>query len=262
MAKIGTVLALARYFSSLGINEIRSAKHLVPALVVVALPVALVVVQPDLGTALSILFVSAMMFFMAGVKKKYFGIVALCAVILLPAVWTFGLREYQKNRVVIFLNPEKDIMGSGYHITQSKITIGSGGFSGKGYLRGTQSHLNFLPEKQTDFIFTMFAEEFGMAGALVLFAIVAGILFQCFKVAFLCRSHFGKLLVLGVSANFFVYFFVNTAMVMGLLPVVGVPSPLLSYGGTSILTILFGFGLVECCNVHRDELISAKSSYL
>ena len=153
-------------------------------------------------------------------------------------------------------------MGSGYHITQSKITIGSGGMSGKGYLEGTQSHLNFLPEKQTDFIFTMLAEEFGLLGCLGLFAIIMGILWRCYFVAFASRNPFGRLLSLGLATNFFVYFALNTAMVMGLLPVVGVPSPLLSYGGTSVLTILFGFGLVECCFVHSDMIVSTKSSYI
>ena len=153
-------------------------------------------------------------------------------------------------------------MGSGYHITQSKITLGSGGFWGKGYLQGTQSHLNFLPEKQTDFIFTMFAEEFGMFGCLCLFALIIAVLWQCNRVAFASRNTFGKLLTLGLAANFFVYFFINTAMVMGLLPVVGVPSPLLSYGGTAMMTILLSFGLIECCYVHSDMLISSKSDYL
>jgi rod shape determining protein RodA len=201
-------------------------------------------------------------FFLAGVRWWKFAILFAIALAALPLVWRYGLRDYQRERVLIFLNPEQDVMGSGYHITQSKITIGSGGFWGKGYLEGTQSHLNFLPEKQTDFIFTMIAEEFGMFGCLLLFALVMAILWQCYRTAFVSRNNFGRLLTLGIAVNFFVYFFINTAMVMGLLPVVGVPSPLLSYGGTSMLAILFGFGLVECSYVHSDMLISSKSSYI
>ena len=261
-AKIGLVLALARYFAALGVNEVKSIKYLIPAMVLAGLPVLLVLPQPDLGTAMMLVFVAAAIFFAVGVKTKYFVVIAVAAMVSLPIVWTYGLRDYQRQRVVIFLNPENDMLGSGYHIAQSKITIGSGGMTGKGYLKGSQSHLNFLPEKQTDFAFTMFAEEFGFMGAMFFFVLVFGIMWQCIKVAYLSRSQFGKLLAFGVGANFFVYFFINTSMVMGLLPVVGVPSPLISYGGTSVLAILFGFGLVQNCNVHRDELISAKSSYL
>ena len=261
-AKIGVVLALARYFSGLGMNEIRSIKHLIIPALIVGLPVLLVVMQPDLGTALSIAIVATLMFFIVGVEVRNFVAIALAAMLAAPVVWTFGLHDYQKSRILIFLDPERDVMGGGYHIMQSKITIGSGGIAGKGYLQGTQSHLNFLPEKQTDFIFTMFVEEFGMIGALVLFAIIAGILARVWRIAYESRSNFGKMLAAGVGINFFVYFFVNTAMVMGLLPIVGVPSPLLSYGGTSMIVILFGFGLAQNCYVHKDEMISGKSSYL
>lgn len=260
--KIALVLALSKYFAALSINEIRSNYYLVFPAFLVALPVGLVLTQPDLGTAMTLLFVSAIVFFIAGVQWWKFGVLILIGIIALPVVWQYGLHDYQKQRIIIFMNPEKDIMGSGYHITQSKISLGSGGFWGKGYLQGTQSHLNFLPEKQTDFIFTMFAEEFGMFGCLILFALIIAILYQCYRVAFASRNNFGKLLALGLGANFFVYFFINTAMVMGLLPVVGVPSPLLSYGGTAMLTIFFGFGLIECCYVHSDMLISSKSDYL
>ncbi len=260
--KIALVLALSKYFAALSINEIRSNYYLLFPALLVALPVGLVLTQPDLGTAMTLIFVSAIVFFIAGVQWWKFGILFLIGIIALPVVWKYGLHDYQKQRIVIFMNPEKDIMGSGYHITQSKISLGSGGFWGKGYLQGTQSHLNFLPEKQTDFIFTMFAEEFGMFGCLILFALIMAILYQCYRVAFASRNNFGKLLSLGLAANFFVYFFINTAMVMGLLPVVGVPSPLLSYGGTAMLTLFFGFGLIECCFIHSDMLISSKSNYL
>lgn len=260
--KIALVLALSKYFAALSINEIRNNYYLLFPLMLVLLPVGLVLEQPDLGTAMMLLIVSGIIFFIVGVQWWKF--VAILGIVLLsfPIIWKYGLHDYQKERIIIFLNPEKDIMGSGYHITQSKISLGSGGFWGKGYLEGTQSHLNFLPEKQTDFIFTMFAEEFGMFGSLLLFLLIIGILWQCYKVAFASRNNFGKLLSLGLGVNFFIYFFINTAMVMGLLPVVGVPSPLLSYGGTAMLTIFYGFGLIECCYVHSDMLISSKSDYL
>jgi rod shape determining protein RodA len=262
MMKVGLVLALAKYFAGLSINEIRSDYYLIFPCMLAFFPTLLVVAQPDLGTAMSLLVVSAIVFFIAGVQWWKFGIVILVAALSFPFIWKYGLYDYQRARVVIFLNPEQDVMGSGYHITQSKITIGSGGLTGKGYLEGTQSHLNFLPEKQTDFIFTMLAEEFGLFGCLALFVLVMGILWRCYRIAFTSRNNFGRLLSLGIATNFFVYFFINTMMVMGLLPVVGVPSPLLSYGGTSVLTILFGFGLAECCYVHNDMLVSTKSSYI
>lgn len=260
--KIALVLALSKYFAALSINEIRSNYYLVFPLGLVGLPVLLVLLQPDLGTAMMLVFVSGIVFFIAGVQWWKFCAIFMLVLVAFPVIWQYGLHDYQKQRIVIFMNPEKDIMGSGYHITQSKISLGSGGFWGKGYLQGTQSHLNFLPEKQTDFIFTMFAEEFGMFGCLMLFALIIAILWQCYRVAFVSRNTFGKLLALGLGANFFVYFFINTAMVMGLLPVVGVPSPLLSYGGTAMLTLFFGFGLIECCYIHSDMLISSKSDYL
>ena len=262
LMKIALVLALAKYFAALSINEIHRNYYLIFPSLLVLVPVGLVLEQPDLGTAMTLLLVSGIVFFISGVQLWKFGLIFLIAVLAFPIIWKYGLHDYQKERVIIFLNPEKDIMGSGYHITQSKITLGSGGFWGKGYLKGTQSHLNFLPEKQTDFIFTMFAEEFGMFGCLCLFGLIIGILWQCYKIAFASRNNFGKLLTLGLGANFFIYFFINTAMVMGLLPVVGVPSPLLSYGGTAMMTLLLGFGLIECCYVHSDMLISSKSDYL
>jgi len=260
--KIGLVMALAKYFAGVSIEDIRGWWALVPPGVMTAVPVVLVILQPDLGTALSLAFVAALMFFISGVQAWKFGAAFMVFLIIAPIAWRFVLHDYQRGRVLTFIDPSRDARGAGYHITQSKITIGSGGFWGKGYLEGTQSHLNFLPEKHTDFIFTMLAEEFGMFGALLYFAIIIGILWQCGKIALLSRNLFGKILALGVGINFFVYFFINTAMVMGLLPVVGMPSPLLSYGGTSIIAILFGFGLVQCASVHREQLISSKSSYL
>ena len=174
-------------------------------------------------------------------------------------VWQF-LHTYQKKRVLSFLNPESDPLGAGYHIIQSKIALGSGGIFGKGFLLGTQSHLNFLPEKQTDFIFTMLAEEFGLVGGLALLGIYVLLLIYGFTISLRCRNQFGRLLGMGVTTIFFLYVFINIAMVTGLLPVVGVPLPLISYGGTAMITLLFGFGLLMCVYIHRDVPIGRFSA--
>jgi rod shape determining protein RodA len=171
-----------------------------------------------------------------------------------PVIWPF-LKEYQKARVSTFLNPESDPLGAGYHSLQSKIAIGSGGVFGKGFMQGSQAHLSFLPERQTDFIFTMLAEEWGLVGGLVLLALYALVFIYGYAIAFRCRSQFGRLLALGITVNFFLYVFINTAMVMGLIPVVGVPLPLISYGGTAMLTVMFGMGLLMSAYVHRDTRI-------
>jgi rod shape determining protein RodA len=179
---------------------------------------------------------------------------------MIPVAWQF-LREYQKKRVLIFLNPEDDPLGAGYHITQSKIALGSGGLFGKGYMSGTQSRLNFLPEKQTDFIFTMYAEEWGMMGGLVLLVLYAMLIAFGYAIALRCRSQFGRLMAHGITTTFFLYFFINIAMVMGLVPVVGVPLPLISYGGTAMLSLLFGWGLVMSAYIHRDMPISRRGMH-
>jgi rod shape determining protein RodA len=174
-----------------------------------------------------------------------------------PIAWRM-LRDYQRTRLYTFLDPEQDPLGAGYHITQSKIALGSGGLFGKGFLLGTQTHLSFLPEKQTDFIFTMIAEEFGLVGALILLALYVVVIGYAFAIALRSRSLFGRLLGLGIAANFFLYAFINTAMVMGLIPVVGVPLPLISYGGTAMITMMLGFGLLMNVGVHRDVRISRR----
>ncbi len=260
--KISLVLALSKYFAGLNLNEIQNNYYLIFPFFLILVPVALVLKQPDLGTAMTLIFTSAFVLFISGVQKRKFLIVALIGMITLPFVWQYGLHNYQKQRIIIFLNPEKDIMGSGYHITQSKISLGSGGVFGKGYLKGTQSHLNFLPEKHTDFIFTMFAEEFGFIGSLLLFTLIFVIIYECYKIAFNSRNSFGKLLSLSLASNFFIYFLVNTSMVLGLIPVVGVPFPLLSYGGTASITLLIGFGLIQSAHIHGDMIISSKGDYL
>lgn len=251
LAKISTVMALARFYHGKELVDIRRLKSLIIPLSIVIIPVGLVVVQPDLGTAMTIVFAAGAMLFAAGVSVWLFigGLVIAAAAI--PIAWEF-MRPYQRNRVEIFLNPESDPLGAGFHITQSKIALGSGGISGKGYLQGTQSHLNFLPEKHTDFIFTMWAEEWGLFGGLFLIFILGLIILYGYWIAFRSRSQFGRLLAFGLTFNFSVYVMVNIGMVMGLLPVVGIPLPLMSYGGTAMITVMVAFGIIQSCNVHKD----------
>jgi rod shape determining protein RodA len=260
LMKIGLVMVLARYFSTRSNDEIGRPLHLIYPVVLVLVPAALVMKQPDLGTAMMLMLCSGGIFFLAGVRLWKFLLVILGGVGMVPIAWRF-LRDYQKNRIYTFLNPENDSLGAGYHIMQSKIALGSGGMWGKGFMQGTQAHLNFLPEKQTDFIFTMFAEEFGMAGGLVLLALYMLVFAYGFAIGLRCRNHFGRLLALGITVNVFLYVFINTAMVMGLIPVVGVPLPLISYGGTAMLTVMFGFGLLISAYIHRDIRINRHGEY-
>ena len=251
LAKISSVMALARYYHGKDLIEVRRIRNLfIPAMIVLA-PLALVIVQPDLGTGMTIIFAATAMLFAAGVSIWLFiaGIAAAAAAI--PIAWQF-MRPYQQDRVKIFLDPESDPLGAGFHITQSKIALGSGGVLGKGYLQGTQSHLNFLPEKHTDFIFTMWAEEWGLIGGLFLISILALIILYGYWIAFRCRNQFGRLLAFGLTINFSIYVLINIGMVMGLLPVVGIPLPLMSYGGTAMITVMLAFGLIQSCNVHKD----------
>ena len=257
VTKIATILALARYFHSTTLEDVRRPLYLVVPVALVAVPAALVLRQPDLGTAGILLLVAACVFFLAGVRIWKFVALGVAAVSAVPFVWQ-ALHGYQKQRILTFLNPESDPLGAGYHILQSKIALGSGGVFGKGYLHGTQSHLNFVPEKQTDFIFTMLAEELGIVGGLALIALYLLVVALGYAIALRSQNQFGRLLALGVTANFFLYVFINIAMVMGLIPVVGVPLPLISYGGTSMLSLLFGFGLILSVSIHRDVEISKR----
>jgi rod shape determining protein RodA len=249
--KIAVVLVLARYFSSITQEEIGRPTRLIVPLILVFFPAALVLKQPDLGTAMMLVLGAGAMFFIAGVRWWKFAIVLAGAGGIVPVAWRF-LRDYQKNRIYTFLNPENDPLGAGYHSLQSKIAIGSGGLFGKGFMMGSQAHLSFLPEKQTDFVFTMLAEEFGLMGGLALLGLYLLVFIYGFAIAFRSRSHFGRLLALGITVTVFLYVFINTAMVMGLIPVVGVPLPLISYGGSAMLMVMFGFGLLMSVYVHRD----------
>jgi len=250
--KVGLVLALARYFHSVSYeNTGRIVYLLVPAALILT-PVALVLKQPDLGTAGMLMVGGIAMFFIAGVRMWKFVLGGMLGLAAIPLAWRFVLHDYQKNRVLTFINPDIDPMGAGYHILQSKIALGSGGLTGRGYLQGTQSYLNFLPEKQTDFIFTMLAEEFGLLGGLAIILAFMIVLAYGFAIALRCRNHFGRLLALGLTTTIFLYVFINVAMVMGVVPVVGVPLPLISYGGTAMLTVMVAFGLIMNVYVHRD----------
>ena len=255
--KIALVLALARYFHRLSADNIGNPLALVVPIGMVFAPVGLVLMQPDLGTAVMLVLVGAAMFWVAGVRLWKFVVVTLAGVGAVPVAWNF-LHDYQKNRILTFLNPESDPLGTGYHITQSKIAMGSGGLIGKGFMKGSQAYLNYLPERQTDFIFAMLSEELGMIGGVLLLLLYTVLFVYGYAIAFNSRNHFGRLLAIGVTINLFCYVFINMAMVMGLLPVVGVPLPLISYGGTAMLTVLFGFGLLMCVYVHRDLKIGQR----
>ncbi len=256
--KYTLILALAKYFHSIN-NDSGFIKTLIIPLIITIVPVFLVITQPDLGTALIILLGGISLFWISGLNYKYFILGVFSILCSLPVLWQY-LKNYQKDRVLTFFNPERDPLGNGYHIMQSKIALGSGGFFGKGYMEGTQSHLNFLPEMQTDFIFTMLGEEFGFIGTLLLLFIYAALIMISIRLALKSRSLFSKYLSLGVCNVFFLYVFVNIGMVTGLLPVVGVPLPFISYGGSSMLAVMFGFGLLMNCYINRNIIIE-KTNY-
>ncbi|MBP5535017.1 MAG: rod shape-determining protein RodA [Alphaproteobacteria bacterium] len=251
LMKIALVLALARYFHSSSDEDVKRNTHLIIPLILMGLPVSLILLQPDLGTALMLVFVTVAIFWLIGVQWWKFGIGALIGIVSAFVGWQYFLHDYQKDRVLTFLNPERDPLGVGYHIMQSKITLGSGGVFGKGFMQGTQSHLNFIPEKHTDFIFTVLAEEFGLVGAGFLLLLYMIIIFYGIRMSLKSCNFFGKILGLGLTVNFALYVFINISMVMGVMPVVGIPLPLVSYGGTAMLVLMAGFGLIE--NVHINE---------
>ena len=255
--KIALVLGLARYFHAVPPEQIGRPHWLIIPVAMIVAPATLVLLQPDLGTAALLIAGGMMMLFLAGMRLWKFAVVIGGALAAIPFAWTY-LRGYQQERILTFLDPERDPLGAGYHILQSKIALGSGGIWGKGFLLGTQSHLNFLPEKQTDFIFTTLAEEFGLLGGLFLLALYAALLGYGFAIGIRARSHFARLVGLGVTGTFFLYVFINVAMVTGLVPVVGVPLPLISYGGTAMVTLLIGFGLLLSVYIHRDVQIPRR----
>ncbi|QTN18763.1 rod shape-determining protein RodA [Brevundimonas sp. AJA228-03] len=249
--KIGVVLALARWYHGASAQDARFSWKLIFPIAIIGLPFALVAHQPDLGTAMLIGLTGAAMMFMAGLSWKIMAAAAAGLAAIVPPYVMFGMHDYQRHRVLTFLSPESDPSGTGYHITQSKIALGSGGLLGKGYGLGSQSQLEFLPEKQTDFIFAAVSEEFGFVGSFSILLCYIAIILIALRIASLSHSHFGRMAAAGVTATFALYVMINGAMVMGLAPVVGVPMPLLSYGGTVMLTVMIGFGLVMATRVHR-----------
>jgi rod shape determining protein RodA len=261
--KIGLVLALARYYHGLSSDSARlSWRLLIPAAMIVV-PFLLVAKQPDLGTGILIVATGGAIMMLAGLDWRVMAAGAVAAAVAIPPFIMFGLHDYQRNRILTFMNPEQDPSGDGYHILQSKIALGSGGLLGKGFGLGSQSQLNFLPEKQTDFIFATLAEEFGFVGCFGVLFLYGAIIFMALRIASISHSHFGRLAAAGVTATFSLYVLINGAMVMGLAPVVGVPMPMLSYGGTVMLTVMVGFGLVQAVRVHRyTEVTSGKGSLM
>ena len=259
MTKITVIMAMAAYYDWLDIRKVSHPLWVLVAVLVIAVPAFLVLKQPDLGTALLIVGGGGMVMFFAGVSLWYFGGVIGAGIGLIAVVFSSRgtswqlLRDYQFRRIDTFLDPSLDPLGASYHINQAMIALGSGGWSGRGFMQGTQSRLNFLPEKHTDFIFNTLAEEFGFIGGIFLLTLYLGIIVTCVIAAMQSRNRFASLLILGVAGNFFLYFAVNMAMVMGLAPVVGVPLPLVSYGGSAMLMILIGFGLVQSACIHRPR---------
>ena len=257
--KIAVVMALALYYDWLPIEKVSRPLYVIIPLVLIAIPAMMVVVQPDLGTAILLVLSGGVVMFLAGVSYWYFAAAISAAIGTVTSVfmsrgtsWQL-LKDYQYRRIDTFLDPSLDPLGAGYHITQSKIALGSGGLSGRGFMQGSQSRLNFLPEKQTDFIFTTLAEEFGYIGSTFLLILYALVMIFCISAAVRNKNRFGALLIGGVAATFFFYFSLNMAMVMGLAPVVGVPLPLVSYGGSAMLVLLGGFGLIQSAHIHRPK---------
>jgi len=250
--KLALILILAKYFDHISRIELEKLKTYILPLFLIILPGFLVISQPDLGTGLTIILLGLAILFFVGISMKF---VILCFILLassIPFIWN-QLYDYQKNRILVFLNPEADSLGSGYQIIQSKIAIGSGGFFGKGYLLGSQSRLNYLPEKHTDFIFTLISEELGFLGSISIILIFCILIASIMKISFRVKSLFSKIVTFGISFLLFLYLSLNIGMVCGLLPVVGAPLPLISYGGTSLLTVLIGIGIVLSINIHDKE---------
>ncbi|MCK0068503.1 rod shape-determining protein RodA [Kordiimonas laminariae] len=259
LMKIALIMALARFYHARPFHQSRKITTLFTPLILIAIPVLLVVRQPDFGTGITLVAGGVAIIFLAGLPTWFFIAAGVSVVAASPIVWSL-MKEYQKGRVLTFLNPESDPTGAGYQITQSKIALGSGGMTGKGFLEGTQSHLNFLPEMKTDFIFTVLVEEFGLLGAVAVLLLYTIVLTYGLLVGIGCRNQFGRLLAAGLSMTLFYYVFINIGMVMGMMPVVGVPLPLISYGGSAILTWAIAFGLILSVASHRHVSLAPRGS--
>ena len=255
LMKIFIILCLAKYFHRMKLQNVNSLYTILTSLIIILLPMGLVIVQPDLGTSLLIAISGIVVLWFAGINNRYFIYTMLGFIISLPFIIAF-LKPYQKLRVLTFLNPDRDPLGAGYQIIQSKIAVGSGGLFGKGFLKGTQSYLEFLPEKHTDFIFTLFSEEFGFIGSALLLVIYAIIIYRIILIGASSRSYFAKIFCYSFSAAIFVYITINMSMVLGLLPIVGSPLPIMSYGGSSMLATMIGFGIVMSSKVHNQQAIA------
>ncbi len=259
VAKVALVMLMAAYYDWLPNDRVSKPLWVLVPVIFISLPVLLVLQQPDLGTSILLLISGVIVMFLAGVHWVYFGtVIALASGFVVALFKSRGtewqlLQDYQFLRIDTFLDPDKDPLGAGYHITQSKIALGSGGWTGRGFMEGTQSRLNFLPEKHTDFIFTTIAEEFGFIGTISILAIYVGIIIFCLHSALKHKERFSSLLSLGLTVTFFLFFAVNMSMVMGLSPVVGVPLPLISYGGSAMLVLMGAFGLIQSAHVHRPR---------
>ncbi len=255
LMKIGLILFLAKYYHRVSIENVNRLKFLFFPIFVLIAPVLLVIMQPDLGTSILIAAGGLVVAWLAGVRVKFFTYAILIFIALLPIAISF-LKPYQKARILTFLNPEKDPLGAGYQIIQSKIAIGSGGIFGKGFLNGSQSYLDYLPEKHTDFIFTLFSEEFGFFGSVFILLLYGLIILRIARIGNITRSNFGKLYCYSFSTAFFIYVVVNMGMVLGLLPIVGSPLPIMSYGGSSMMAIMLGLGIAMSCKVYKDTPVN------
>ena len=255
LMKIAIILCFAKYYHRIQLSNVNKLKNIVIPILIIFIPTALVISQPDLGTSVLIVLSGIIVLWLAGVNIKYFFYSSIAFIISAPFVISF-LKPYQKLRILTFFDPDKDPLGAGYQIIQSKIAVGSGGLTGKGFLKGTQGYLEFLPEKHTDFIFTLFSEEFGFVGSLVLLILYAILIFRIIRIGALSRSFFGKFFCYGFGSAIFVYVTVNMSMVLGLLPIVGSPLPILSYGGSSMLATMIGLGIVMSTKIYSRQLIS------
>jgi len=249
--KPAIVLALARYYHDLPDNKISHIAGLLGALILLTLPMSLILRQPDLGTTLLLGTTGVAIVFLAGISWRVIGLASLFTAVSIPLFFKYGLKPYQQERIFTFLDPSRDPTGASYHITQSKIALGSGGLHGKGFMRGTQRQGEYVPENRTDFIFTVIGEEFGLIGGLMTIGLYMAVISVCIWLSLKCKEMFAKLLILGLTTTFTLYIFINLGMVMGLAPVVGVPLPLISYGGTVILVVMGGFGLILSAHLHR-----------
>ena len=255
LMKISIVVCLAKYYHRIQLNQVNSFQSIFIGIVILVLPIMLVLTQPDLGTSILIGLSGLVVIWLAGLNVRYFVYSFIILLISMPFVISF-LEPYQKLRILTFVNPDRDPLGAGYQIIQSKIGVGSGGLSGKGFLKGTQSYLEFLPEKHTDFIFTLFAEEYGFLGALGLLLIYIIIIYRILRIGIISRSYFAKLFCYGYGSAMFFYVTVNMSMVLGLLPIVGSPLPIMSYGGSSMLATMIGFAIVMSAKINHKQLIA------